>query len=152
MVFRSEHIVDLGAPVNDHEGIRILFQCLFRLGKRRGITVPDIRVQAVGNGVHAVVPDFVAQQHVHGSIKKVRKLHDHGQFRDGKPGFPFVDSAGGDAQRLGQLLLGQRPLLPERPDVFGKCQFHFCRLLSDFSGIVPERNRKRNILSILTGY
>ena len=102
------------------------FGCLFRLQQPRRILLIPVFLQPRETDLQPIVAHLIAEQHIHGGVEKIRKLHDHRQLRLRKPRLPFVDRTDRHAQHLRQLFLGQSPLLAEFPYVLRQFCYHIC--------------------------
>ena len=98
--FHAERAIQDGAVVYDVEMVRVFFQCLFRLQQPRRILLIPVFLQPRETDLQPIVAHLIAEQHIHGGVEKIRKLHDHRQLRLRKPRLPFVDRTDRHAQHL----------------------------------------------------
>ena len=122
--FKPEAAVQRGAFTDDFEGMRVFLQCLFRFGKSFRVLVPAALPQPLHGCFQAVVLDLIAKQNIHGSVEKVRHFHNQFQIGNRQLCLPLVNRSGRYAKHLGELLLCQRPFLPEHTDVLRELHFH----------------------------
>ena len=141
-----------GTLVDDPEGVGILLEGLLRLGEPHPILLAAVLLQPLHGGVQAVILHLIPQQHVHGGVEEVRHLHNELDVRHGEARLPLVDGAGRDPQHLGKLLLGQRPHLPEGPDVLRQLHVHSTPPCFSLIRSIHGRRRLVNRPFILLGY
>ena len=149
--FRAEALVYGSRLISYFKGVWVLLESLFRFAQTFPVLLDPEVLQSFHCGFQAVILQFIPQQHIHRSIEENGQFHKHGQLRQGKPCFPLIYRAHRDPQHLGQLLLGQSPLLAESTDILCQLDSHMTAPFSFTAFIITNDSPNENTPLIPSG-